>query len=648
MTVVVAPLSPTPAQAADTNVCAPTASVFAVLSSGPLRRYTLSNPGSTNTGWTNEQVGHAGWQNFGRVLAGPDNRVYGIGSTGLLRYRWLGPGAIWEQKEGLTAWPISSNFTEYATAALRNKITVDERGDFYSVDATGRLRWSRFDEPTKTWLVDRRVIDTGWDRYNLIVAAGDGVVYGRAANGQLHRSRFDPHSQRWLVQHQLVHTGNWGTFPKGIFSAGGDTLYGIQAGGNLLQYRYREDNNSWVINGRQIGAGWQVFPDVGASTNVCKLTASHTPERPTVQAENYAPTAAMQAKPNGTALGTLEFAHTDNIGGVWHGTMDPSNVNTLRWEPIEVSDAYVGKPALVDYTDGRVNIIAQGLSSDAYQLGQATANVAGWKPWLNLGGRMSSQPSAVRLSDNTLAVFALDAAGAPWFRQQDGTTGDLMGWRKLAGTGFTGAPVVTVGAERAAFLTVRDSAGTLHTATYKDGALSAWVSLGGSGFTGNASVVVLPGQRRMVFARHGDGTVQTQFQNADGTFPGTWGQVGDASITAAGSPSAALSPNSGRVSVVVRGPDGIIYYSAQTAQGSQTWRDWIIARPDSVSESYPTDPTMLTYRANNGMNLGFVVRTAANGGRLYEIVEPPAREGARASTAEPSFVRQVMPALPTR
>ncbi|MGW3890518.1 hypothetical protein ACWD69_17670 [Micromonospora chokoriensis] len=82
--------------------------------------------------------------------------------------------------------------------------------------------------------------------------------------------------------------------------------------------------------------------------------------------------------------------------------------------------------------------------------------------------------------------------------------------------------------------------------------------------------------------------------------------------------------------------------------GSQEWRDWIIAKPESVQEPYSTDPTMLTYRSSSSMTLGFVVRTFANSGRMYEIVEPAARTGARATETDPTFVRRVLPAVPAR
>ena len=109
-----------------------------------------------------------------------------------------------------------------------------------------------------------------------------------------------------------------------------------------------------------------------------------------------------------------------------------------------------------------------------------------WNPWLALGGAMRSEPTAVRLSDDTRVVFALDAEGGIlWHRpRQDGTAGDLFPWEPpLGGTSLTGTPVAVPGADGTAALLVANAAGTLQTATYKGGALtSAWTGLGGTGF----------------------------------------------------------------------------------------------------------------------------------------------------------------------
>ena len=639
----VAPLPASPAQAAtDAFSCTGAAAFFNSTTTGTLVRRQYSTPGRDGGVFTAATtVGPAGWQTFGRLLGGPDRRVYGINSTGLNRYRWT--GSVWETVDGKQSWNISTSFTNYATAAFRNKITVDQIGDFYAVDAQGKLRWYRFDESTRKWTIDARVIDTGWDRYNLIVAGAPGTLYARTADGKLYRHRFDPASQRWLLRDRQVGSSGWGAFTRGLFSAGGDTLFGIQADGDLFQYRFREDNLSWALTADQIGNGWEGFPNVFTTTNTCGQGAITSPALPATPAQQNAPLAVVQAPPAGSALGSLEIAYTDNIGQLRHGRANPDSLFSVQWSPVPGTEAYTGKPSLVSDAQSRVTIVAHETTSNVGSLTQKTPAMPDWNPWLALGGAMRSEPTAVRLSDDTRAVFALDAEGALWHRRQDGTAGDLLPWTPLGGTSLTGTPVAVPGADGTAALLVANAAGTLQTATYKGGALtSAWTGLGGAGFVDTPSVVTLPGRRLMVFARHTDGVVKSQLQNLDGTWPGTWNAVGDSGVTPVGSPTAVLSPNTGRISVFTRTTDDTIQHSRQTAAGSTAWGNWATATvPD---ETYPTDPTAFVFQNSSGIRLGFVSRTANGSVRLYDTDESAASLATRAAPAAGiSFTRQEIP-----
>lgn len=54
-----------------------------------------------------------------------------------------------------------------------------------------------------------KVLDTGWGQYNMIVAAGDGVLYARnSTTGDLFRFHWHPESDR-LYQYALKVGTNW-------------------------------------------------------------------------------------------------------------------------------------------------------------------------------------------------------------------------------------------------------------------------------------------------------------------------------------------------------------------------------------------------------------------------------------------------------
>ena len=465
------------AQAADTVQCGAKASVFAVDGAGALWLYSLNSPGSTTASWSPRVKVGTGWLTYGRVLGGPNGRVYGINSAGLYRYRWT--GTTWELIDGSQRALINTGFTQYATSAWRNKITVDERGDFYLIDGNGTLRQYRYDEATRTWPIFGRVLDSGWGTYDLLVAGSLGVLYSRsAATGLFYRHRFEPDSQRWIERNRLVGSG-WNTHSRGIFSVGGDTLFGIQGDGDLFQYRYREDNNTWPVLARHIGRGWNNYPNVTATTDTCRLNISYTPARPPVPVEQFAPTTVVQGSSR-----NIEYAYTDNIGRLLHGRQDPDNIGSTQWTVLSGNEAFSGRVGLFENGSGLIRLAGHNVPSDVWSRTQAAAGSPDWTAWSDLGGRMASPPVPVRLTDGLEVAFAVDADGALWARSQDATTNSLMAWRRLGGTGLTGTPVTAAVANAAATVIAVDTNGTLQAATYQNGALSAWNSPGGSGVTG--------------------------------------------------------------------------------------------------------------------------------------------------------------------
>jgi hypothetical protein len=632
-----------PAQAADTFQCSGTGTAFAVEPDGDILRYPLTAPGTNSA-----QAGRAvdiggGWTVYPRILGGPDGRVYGINTTGMYRYRYNGSswdvGANNEQ-----ATQISSGFASYANNTYRDKITVDEIGDFYLVDGNGRLRWYRYNEVSKVWTIAGRTIDTGWSRYNLIVAAGPGVLYGRTPDGKLFRSRFEPTSQRWIVQHEQVGTSGWQAFTKGIFSVGGDTLFGIRANGQLSHYRLREDDKYWVVPNREAGsAGWQNFTNVFATTNTCKLTDRHEPALPDTPIQKGSPVSVIQRPPNGTALGALEYVYPDDGGRLRHAYQpDPNDFNLAQWWTLPSAGAFTGRTSLVINPQNEVRLLAQDTSSNVTSFTRQAAPSTSWNTGTPLGGALASSPVAVRLSDGTPAAFGLDAGGALWARQHEGTTGDLdlLPWRKIGGSGLTGELTTVAGPDRKVTIFALDADGTPVTASYVDGTLSAWTELGGTGFTATPTVVTLPGPVQRVFARAADGQIQTQRQGTNGAWPGTWEPVG--TFTSAGAPAAVLDPPTGRLVVVARGTDNEIHRVFETAIGTATWGDWLPLNSD-FSDPSATDPTIAEYANTSGQSYLIVFRNPNDSTRIYAR-QTPTGSAARKAAAKPDFAVHQLPA----
>ena len=133
----------------------------------------------------------------------------------------------------------------------------------------------------------------------------------------------------------------------------------------------------------------------------------------------------------------------------------------------------------------------------------------------------------------------------------------------------------------------------------------------------------------MIVAGHSDGSVRAQLKDIDGTWPGTWTTVGDASITPAGSPSAVFSPTTGRMYAFVRATDGSIYWSRQTEPGSATWMPWDVV---SLGGTHATDPDRI-HLAERGRAAGRLRHPQRQplGGQLFRgrgsRIRPPGPAG---------------------
>ncbi|MFF3393656.1 tachylectin-related carbohydrate-binding protein [Streptomyces sp. NPDC002669] len=621
---------PSTAQAAEAATCAGTGPVYAVDSAGKLLRHdmptplsggTLASPGTIDTGWSG----------YGRVLAGQGARFYGIKSDGLYLSHRVGSTGTWD----IHHKKISPNFGWLTRAEDRDQVTVDRGDRIWVLDNAGELRTYKYDSAGDSWSEDSgKVIDQGWQKYDLIVAADSGVIYGRSAtDGHLYRSRYDFTSQRWIERHVVESLADWGQYSKGITSIGGDTLIGVTAAGAAHYYRFDENTGDYAVYKKTVGAsGWAGFTNVTGAPDACRITANHTPASPSVPLESYTPAEVAQS-----ATGSLEFAYTDNIGRLVHGRMaDASDFNGVQWTTLSGNEAFTGRPTLSGHADGRVVITAQNTSGSVWQRNQTAKASADWAGWIDLAGAMAHHPVGAKTPDGLLVQFAVDANGKPWYRIQQRANVGFLGWMPLAGSGLGGTlRAVTVRDGIQLFATT--ASGTLTTARFADGALSAWSGLGAQNISGEPSLVVYPGYRIRVFANDGQGHVITAAQSAENGAYGAWETIDG--LTADGAPSAVISPLTGLTEITARGTDGAVHNTGETAQGSGAWRAW--QRP--TTEVAATVPTAFTYTNSSGPTWAYTFRTADNQTRVYQVQQTFARAAADGEQPAPLFRGTALP-----
>ncbi|HXM55557.1 MAG TPA: hypothetical protein VOB72_09210, partial [Candidatus Dormibacteraeota bacterium] len=319
----------------------------------------------------------------------------------------------------------------------------------------------------------------------------------------------------------------------------------------------------------------------------------------------------------------LEYGYVDNIGRLVYGHQtDPDDFSSLEWTVISGNDAFSGQPALAEQADGRLQVASQNVDSDIWVNTQTTKSPPVWgSAFVNLGGSMASPPAVTRLGDGSLALFAVDADGRLWFTRQSGPSGAYLSWRSLGDIDLAGTPTL-VAVSMGVQVFALDTSGVLRTALFANDTLSAWTSVGGSGLTGSPAVVTYPGWSLRVFVRAADGTIVTKKQDSTGAWPQTWDPVG--ALALAGSPTALLSPVTGRAEVVARGTDGALHSTGETQAGSGTWRDWVnvsIVNPSTgLPEVAVTDPTAFTVTGAT-YTWAFVFLRDDGARRVYTIVE---------------------------
>ncbi|WNV89008.1 tachylectin-related carbohydrate-binding protein [Umezawaea sp. Da 62-37] len=579
--------SPQIASADTTLVCRSGVSVYTTRPNGDFYIHQHEEPETGLISWTGGAQQGTDWH--GKTFAGPDGIIYNITDTGALnRFRWA-PG--WEN--GGAVQQIGSDWGVFTTAEYRNRITVDETGRIYAVNEAGQLK-SYLWMGTEWANPDGDVVDTGWGQYDLIVAAGNGVIFARKPNGDLFRYRYHTESQRW-IQYNLSVDSGWDIFSK-VFSPGGDLLYGIRADGDgsdgdLLWYRYLEDTNTWVDSGvgKFIGSGWQNDEDTVAISDGCKLSATPFPQRVTAAPRPLAPTRAVLGRNS-----VPHYFYTNNLGQQIHLSQpDPTNPQTIDyWTPL--GSELTNTPSVVTGQTGRLLSFALGQDGDTRSTLEPETGFIGLEP-VSIGGWTSGPADFARNSSGIIRGFAVDANGKLWTRTQSAVDGPFAGWRDLGTISGGLSDFVVIPSGTAFEIVGRAVNGNVKAARFTT-TLAAWRNVAGGAIAGRPAALVNPDGRLQVYATRTDGTVATQRETATG-FPGTWQTI--TGLTANGAP-AAVTGGSGVVKVAVRGNDNYIYTTEQTAPGGTAYRAWTALADNQTQTRYPSDTDPAAVKATSG------------------------------------------------
>ncbi|MFD7657947.1 tachylectin-related carbohydrate-binding protein [Actinosynnema sp. NPDC059797] len=545
-TVAASTLVPTgPATAADEVLrCRTAVSVFAAAPDGTLRLYQHDEPELGEHLRAGSSVIGGGWTV--PMAVGQDGYVYQVLDGGNLhRFRWT--GSDWERPGGGWSVKIAEDWDDWTSVASRKRVAVDSNGAFFKFNSNGELTWERYDGTAWT----RRVLETGAaNRYDLVVAAGDGVFYVRdphVLNGVFYRYEYHAASQRFLKPKQLVaHSGDANLLDS-AFSAGGDVLYGV-SGAWLWWYRYDPATGGFAPR-RLVDTGITPGTQYGAMTDACELLGRAVPARPAVPVREDQPNTAVV-----TTDGLVDYFYVNAAGNLTSAKQRyPGDFSLLTYQAFDGTPPRTGVPGAGLRADGRVEVLVNS-PDDAVLRGKRQEVRNGvWGAGTTVhDGWFVGDPVVVADPTGALAVFGVDAQGALWRRPQAAPNGEFLPWQRI-GAGAT-ADFTAVRNGSAVDVVTRSADGSARVARYANGALGAWRTIGGgSDVVGKPAVVAHADGTLQVAVRRADGGVHAQ-REAAGAFPGTWQRVGD--VVADGSPALALGTD-GLVHVAVRVDDQV-------------------------------------------------------------------------------------------
>ncbi|MBP2323571.1 hypothetical protein JOF56_003956 [Kibdelosporangium banguiense] len=574
-----------------------------------------SEPEAGGGAWSGRRSIGSGWS--GTTKAGPSGYVYSFRPDGeVRRLKWLGDR--WENNGAFAT--IATGWNVWGTSSYRNRLTIDNRGDFYGIAPDNALHWWRYDNATQAWT--ERLLDYGWgDRFNLVASAGAGVLYARQTNGDLFRYQYDTASQR-LVDFGKVGVG-WQTAAD-VTSPGGDLLYVSDNSGAFRWYRYAGDGQWAAGSGKSIGGGIPADWQLEISPDGCKVTPDGNPVRPQVPAQPNAAASLLY-----TSTGRLHYSYVVGDGRMVNAQAADLSGNTpIGFSVIPSFLGVTGVPTAAEAANGRVQLLGLGTDAEVRSSTQASPTGA-WSPTTKVGGFGTGPASLLRLHDSTLFGYVVDGEGCLWWTAERAQNAELRPWRLFGCDNYAPVqPTFVRGTGTTTFVTLLRRSGDYRTIVSRDGVCCPSSLLGGSGFSGAAATVVDGAGRLRVFARGADRQIYSQTETATG-FPQVWTAI--PGLIAAGSPSAIVAPN-GTIEIVARGADGYVYNTGQVAPGSSAFRAWRDITDHTQQSS--TDPTAVSVPDQNIWVVAF--RDGDDVPKLRKALPPTARVAS--GDHEPVFV----------
>ncbi len=412
--------------------------------------------------------------------------------------------------------------------------------------------WAQFGAPSglakyplwvANWGVSCPSVANSWDHWTFWQTSATGQVPG--ISGDVDTDRFDGSLADLLAfAGQKPAGGGGGNDEGGKASLGGSTksdpalgknadgrleVFSVSKGGDLVTTFQTEPNGGW--------SGW--FNLGGALTGTPSIGKNEDGRLEIfARGTDHAIWHAWQASPNGkigsfvslggnvnadpVAIsnddGRLELIVPGGDGFLYHMWQIKPNGGWSSWAKL---GAKVGggleDARAVKRADGRIAIVAKGITDGAIWITEQQVASGGWQAWKSLGGQLASAPAVAKNQDGRLEVFARGTDGALWHTWETAPGGEYSAWSSLGGVVYD--PAVAADKDGRLEVFVRGGDGKLHRnrQTAPNSGWESWTGMGMS-MEGGAGVARNADGRLEVFVQAPDGSVKHAWQST----PGKW------------------------------------------------------------------------------------------------------------------------------
>ncbi|WP_433722338.1 FG-GAP-like repeat-containing protein [Actinoplanes sp. CA-051413] len=326
--------------------------------------------------------------------------------------------------------------------------------------------------------------------------------------------------------------------------------------------------------------------------------------------EQYAPYAGQQTPATTGQFGPIRYAYVDNSGGPRLITqVEPQNLGSAVRDPEGPLDAILtGRPAVGQTSDKKGVTAVRSVTGDLWMRTEVNAGETAWGPWVNHGGPDLTGIAMATQANGRLVVFGIGSRGGLYILPQL-ANGKFGAWQSTSLGNLTGTPVTTPVPDGTQ-LFVTDADGTVQTALWTGTALTGCAAVGDRAIVGTPAVVSYPGSRLRLFGTTADGALITIAQDFSLAYPSTWSTVQESGVT--GSPAAVFNRNAGRVTVLARNTDNLIYSTTESAQtggefGQPIQASSIESRTDVLALPYTATGNEAFYFAYRDVNQSEVI-----------------------------------------